>query len=80
LTGLFFGLGGCLGYISFFVALIPAAVLAPILIFVAMDIVSQAFFACPERHSPAVMLAMLPTVGRLISIEFDNTVLIPPNT
>ena len=77
LTGLFFGLGGCLGYISFFVALIPAAVLAPILIFVAMDIVSQAFFACPERHSPAVMLAMLPTVGRLISIEFDNTVLIP---
>ncbi|MEA1926746.1 MAG: hypothetical protein U9N73_00950 [Candidatus Auribacterota bacterium] len=77
LSGLFFGLGGVLGYISFFVALIPAAVLAPILIFVAMDIVSQAFFACPERHSPAVMLAMVPTVGRLISIEFDNTVLIP---
>jgi len=42
-----------------------------------MDIVSQAFFACPERHSPAVMLSMLPTIGRLISIEFDNTVLIP---
>lgn len=77
LAGLFLGMGGFCGYISFFIKLIPAAILAPILIFVAMDIVSQAFFACPERHSPAVMFAMLPTIGRLISIEFDNTVLIP---
>ena len=77
LTGIFLGLGGCLGYISFFIKLIPAAILAPILIFVAMDIVSQAFFACPRRHSPAVLFAMMPTIGRLISIEFDNTTLIP---
>ena len=77
LTGLFLGLGGFFGYISFFIKLIPAAILAPILIFVAMDIVSQAFFSCPERHSPAVIFAMMPSIGRLISIQFDNTVLIP---
>jgi AGZA family xanthine/uracil permease-like MFS transporter len=39
LTGLFIGLGGIFGYVSFFVELIPRAVLAPILIFVALEIV-----------------------------------------
>jgi AGZA family xanthine/uracil permease-like MFS transporter len=38
LTGLFIGLGGVLGYVSFIVELIPRAMLAPILIFVALDI------------------------------------------
>src|SRR5262245_42261196 len=38
LTGLFIGLGGVLGYIGYIVELIPRAVIAPILVFVAMDI------------------------------------------
>ena len=49
LTGLFIGLGGMLGFASFFVELIPRAVLAPILIFVALDIVAESFRACPAR-------------------------------
>lgn len=77
LTGLFIGLGGVFGYISFFLQLIPGAVLAPILIFVAMDIVAQAFFACPRRHAPAVVLAMFPSIARLISIQIENAVLVP---
>ena len=39
LTGIFIGLGGILGYVSFIVELIPRAVLAPILVFVALDII-----------------------------------------
>ena len=77
LTGLFIGLGGIFGYLSFFLNLIPAAVLAPILIFVALDIVSQAFTATPQRHAPAVVLAMFPTIARLLSIKFEDTTLIP---
>lgn len=78
LTGLFIGLGGIFGYISFFVELIPRAVLAPILIFVALDIMVQAFRACPERHAPAVAMAYFPTVARLLAIKYGTPDIVPP--
>jgi AGZA family xanthine/uracil permease-like MFS transporter len=77
LTGLFIGLGGMLGYVSFTVELIPRAVLAPILIFVALDIMVQAFLACPARHAPAVAFAFLPSVARLLAIKLGNPDLVP---
>lgn len=77
LTGLFIGLGGILGYVSFIVELIPRAVLAPILIFVALDIISQAFLACPARHAPAVAFAHFPVVARLVSIKLTNPEIVP---
>ena len=78
LTGLFIGLGGMLGYVSFFVELIPRAVLAPILIFVALDIVAESFRACPLRHAPAVAFAFFPTVARLVAIRLGNPEIVPP--
>jgi AGZA family xanthine/uracil permease-like MFS transporter len=72
LTGLFIGLGGILGYVSFIVELIPRAVLAPILIFVALDIMVQAFVACPHAHAPAVAFAFFPTLARLLAIKYSN--------
>jgi AGZA family xanthine/uracil permease-like MFS transporter len=78
LTGLFIGIGGIAGYISFFVELIPRAVLAPILIFVALDIVMQAFLACPARHAPAVAFAHLPTIARLLAIKLGTPSIVPP--
>jgi AGZA family xanthine/uracil permease-like MFS transporter len=77
LTGLFIGLGGILGYVSFIVELIPRAVLAPILIFVALDIMVQAFLACPARHAPAVAFAFLPSVARLVAIKLGSPSLVP---
>jgi AGZA family xanthine/uracil permease-like MFS transporter len=78
LTGVFIGLGGVLGYVSFIVELIPRAVLAPILVFVALDIVVQAFQACPARHAPAVAFAFFPTIARLLAIKLGNTEVVPP--
>jgi AGZA family xanthine/uracil permease-like MFS transporter len=78
LTGLFIGLGGIFGYVSYIVELIPRAVLAPILIFVALDIMAQAYLACPARHAPAVAFAHFPTVARLLSIKFSNPAIVPP--
>jgi AGZA family xanthine/uracil permease-like MFS transporter len=78
LTGLFIGLGGMLGYVSFFVELIPHAVLAPILIFVALDIVAESFKACPARHAPAVAFSFFPTVARLLAIRLGNPDIVPP--
>ncbi|MHB8338195.1 MAG: SulP family inorganic anion transporter [Ignavibacteriaceae bacterium] len=72
LTGLFIGLGGILGYVSFFVELIPRAVLAPILIFVALDITVQAFKACPPHHMTAVAFSLFPNIARMLQIKLSN--------
>jgi AGZA family xanthine/uracil permease-like MFS transporter len=77
LTGIFIGLGGFLGYVGFIVELIPAAVIAPILIFVALDIMCQAFHACPVKHAPAVAMAYFPTVARLLQIKLSNPGMVP---
>ncbi len=77
LTGLFIGFGGFLGYVSFFVELIPRAVLAPILIFVALDITVQAFRAVPHAHITAVAFSLFPNVARLLQIQLSNTDIVP---
>jgi AGZA family xanthine/uracil permease-like MFS transporter len=78
LTGLFIGLGGIFGYIGYIVEFIPRAVLAPILVFVAFDIMCQAFLASPAKHAPAVAFAYFPTVARLLQIKLSNPEIVPP--
>ncbi|MHB2015917.1 MAG: SulP family inorganic anion transporter [Candidatus Xenobia bacterium] len=72
LTGIFIGLGGMLGYVPCIVEAIPKAVLAPVLIFVALDIVSQSYVALAKRYAPAVSIAFLPTVARMVWIEYGG--------
>jgi AGZA family xanthine/uracil permease-like MFS transporter len=68
-TGLFVGLGGMLGYLPFLVDWIPAAAIAPILLYIGIEVMSQAFTATPARHAPAVALAVLPSLAFLIALE-----------
>jgi len=71
-TGLFIGIGGALGFVSSIVDLLPAAAVAPILIFVGLEIVAQTFTACPQAHFPAVGLALLPSVADLVLIQWNK--------
>ena len=71
-TAIFIGLGGVIGYIPFMAMILPIACLAPILIFVGFDIVSQTFKECPPAHSAAVSLAMLPSLAQLLLIIMSN--------
>ncbi len=48
-TGIFIGIGGALGAMSFVIEAIPEAVVTPILLFVGIDIVSQAFVESPRK-------------------------------
>jgi AGZA family xanthine/uracil permease-like MFS transporter len=68
----FIGIGGMLGYIPLLVQVLPLACLAPILIFVAFDIVSQAFHASPPKHAPAVCFAIFPSIAQLLRITLDK--------
>lgn len=67
-TGLFVGLGGMLGYIPFMAAVLPAAALTPIFVFVGIDIVEQSFVAIPKRYAGAIVVAMFPNVCQLVQI------------
>jgi adenine/guanine/hypoxanthine permease len=71
-TALFIGLGGMLGYLSFCVDLLPEAAVAPILIFIGIEITAQAFEASPRRHFRAIALAFLPVIACLVQIEFGQ--------
>jgi AGZA family xanthine/uracil permease-like MFS transporter len=68
-----------LGLASYFVELIPRAVLAPILVFVALDIIVQTFYAVPKAHAPAVALSFFPTLARLLGIKLADPTIVPPD-
>lgn len=71
-TAIFIGMGAALGFLSGIVSLIPEAVVAPILIFVGLEITAQAFFATPVRHHKALALAFLPILAQLVLIQTNS--------
>ena len=78
LTGVFIGLGGVLGYLSTLVELLPLAVLAPILVFVSIEMTSQAFEASPARHATAVAFSFFPAIARLLAIKLGDPSYVAP--
>ncbi len=71
-TALFIGLGAVFGYLSFFVGLLPEAAVAPILIFIGIEITAQAFEATPREHFRAVVISFIPVIACLVAIEFGQ--------
>jgi AGZA family xanthine/uracil permease-like MFS transporter len=67
-TGLVVGLGGIFGYVAFVADVLPKPVLAPILVFIGLEITGQSFLAPPRRHAAAVTIAVLPSVAQLVVI------------
>src|SRR5262249_33390715 len=65
----FVGGGGLLGSLPFLIDWIPAAAVAPILIYIGLEVLAQAYLATPGRHAAAVSLAVLPSLAFLISLE-----------
>jgi AGZA family xanthine/uracil permease-like MFS transporter len=67
-TGLVVGLGGIFGYVAFVADALPKPVLAPILVFIGLEIAGQSYLAPPRRHAAAVTIAILPSVAQLVAI------------
>ena len=68
-TGLVIGVGAAIGVVSLLVGLLPEAAVAPILIFIGLQITAQAFLASPARHAPAVAMSFVPAVAAVVLIE-----------
>ena len=67
-AGIFVGLGGIFGYIAFMADVLPKPALAPILVFIGLEIATQGYIATPKRHAIAVTLAVLPSVAQLVFV------------
>ena len=78
LTGVVIGLGGMLGYLSNLVELLPLAVLAPILVYVAISITTQAFEATPTRYAAAVVFSFFPAIARMLAIKLGDPTYVTP--
>jgi adenine/guanine/hypoxanthine permease len=78
LTGVFVGVGGMLGFLANLIEMVPLAVLAPVLVFLALNITAQAFSAVPVRHALAVAISFFPSIARLLTIELSDPKYISP--
>jgi len=54
------------------VSVLPEAAVAPILIFVGLQITAQAFTASPARHGAAIAIAFVPAIAALVLIEVNQ--------
>jgi AGZA family xanthine/uracil permease-like MFS transporter len=71
-TGLVIGLGAAAGMLSWLVGLLPEAAVAPILVYIGLEITAQAFLASPPRHGPAVAATFVPVAAAVVLIELGG--------
>jgi adenine/guanine/hypoxanthine permease len=71
LTAVAIGGGAAIGLVALLVRILPEAAVAPILIFIGLEIAAQAFLASPARHAAAVAVAFIPAVAALVLIEVN---------
>ncbi len=68
-TGLVIGVGAVTGMLAWLVGLLPEAAVAPILVYIGLEITAQAFLASPPRHGPAVAATFVPVAAAVVLIE-----------
>lgn len=73
-TALFIGVGGIIGYLPYVISIIPEGIIAPILLFIGLEILSQAFRATEPHHYSAIGIAFLPPLASLVLIELNRLV------
>jgi AGZA family xanthine/uracil permease-like MFS transporter len=68
-TGLVIGIGAAVGVLSWLVRVLPEAAVAPILVFIGLEITVQAFLTSPPRHGAAVAIAFVPVAAAVVVLQ-----------
>lgn len=71
LSGMAVGLGGAIGAVHLAIDALPLAAIAPVMVYVGLEISGHTFAAVPARHVPAVLLAFLPTLANLLLLRCE---------
>jgi len=72
LNGFVFLLASTFGVVAVMAKIIPMAVIAPILVFVGISMVTQAFGTVEKKHFPAVVIAMFPYFANYLMTRFNG--------
>lgn len=71
-TALFIGLGAFVGVIGLLLSWLPESVLVPILVFVGLELSTQAFRETDREHLPAIAIAFVPAIADLVLIHWNS--------
>jgi len=72
-TGIFISIVCFFGLAAFLLSMIPLVAIIPILLFIGLVIGAQAFQACPKRHAPAIVLALVPNLAEWARGQVSGT-------
>lgn len=67
------GIGAWFGFVNYIIDLIPEAVLAPVLLFIGIEIAMQVFMVCDKKYYPAAVLGLFPSIARMVEIQFSSS-------
>jgi AGZA family xanthine/uracil permease-like MFS transporter len=70
------GIGGIFGVVGFIVNLIPESAVAPVLLFVAFEIMMQSFIQCDKKYITPILFSFFPSIARLLEIKLTDGSLI----
>ncbi len=71
-VGIVFFVAATFGFMAFLNNLVPLAATAPILVYVAVIIISETARTCPRRHGMAIAMAMIPHVSGFLMIKWGS--------
>jgi len=71
-AGLFIGLGAMMGMVGFLISILPESVMAPILVFIGLEVCSQAYAEVERKHMPAVSICFFPVIANLVFIQYNS--------
>ena len=71
-VGIVLTLASMFGLLAFLASLVPLAATAPILVYIAMTLISESAAAVPKAHIMAIAAAMMPHVSGLLMVKWGN--------
>ncbi|MCP4201656.1 MAG: xanthine/uracil/vitamin C permease [bacterium] len=71
-VGIVLLLASTFGLMAFLANLVPLAATAPILIYIAMTLISESAAAVPRVHAMAIAVAMMPHVSALLNVKWSS--------
>jgi len=71
-VGVVLMLASMFGMLAFLSNLVPLAATAPILIYIAMTLISESAAAVPRIHGMAIAVAMMPHVSQLMTVKWNS--------
>ncbi len=71
-VGIVLTLASMFGLLAFLANLVPLAATAPILIYIAMTLISESAAAVPRAHGMAIAVAMMPHVSELLIVKWNG--------